>query len=158
MTTSFNATKDKIGYYVGEAAAGNGAIGLLLLATAEAEATLADRATLTTLLGAAGTAEATFTGYVRKTLATPTRTVDNAGDRVLLGGGTVGTPVSVTWVDAGGAVNNSIVKVVFFYEPESSPADTNRLPLMATDITATTDGNDLVLTLHADGFARVISA
>lgn len=155
-STPFNATMDQIGYYVAQAAGGNGSIGVLLLQTVEASTSLSDRATVAAVLGA--NTEATFTNYVRKTLASPTRTVDNALDRVLLGGATVGTPLQITWEDAGGTANNSLSQVVFFYGATGVAVDSGRLPLMATDIAANTDGNDLVLTLHADGFARVVRA
>ena len=157
MTTSFNATKDKLGFFVEEAAGSAGDIQLVLLQAADlqADAVIADHATLAALLAAND--EATFTNYTRKTLATPTRTVDNTGDRVLLGGAAPGTAVQVTWAEAGGAVNNTLGAVVFVYVPAGAADDTTVLPLMATTISASTDGNDLVLTLHDDGFARVIN-
>lgn len=156
MTTSFNATKDQIGYYVAQAASGTPDIQVVLLQSTGlvADAAMADYGTLADVL--AGTSdEATFTNYVRKTLASPTRTVDNTGDRVLLGGAAVGVAHAITWVAAGGAANNTLGKVLFVYAPTSGSADSAILPLMATDITATTDGNDLVLTLSTDGFAIV---
>lgn len=158
MTTSFNATMDKIGYYVEQADAGAGTLGILLLQVAEPDTTLADHDTVAALLTSVGNDEATFSNYVRKTLATPTRTVDDAADRVLLGGADPGTAVQVQWDLAGGVTNNTLVKALFFYDPTGSADDTVRLPLMATDIAASTDGNDLVLTLHTDGFARVTRA
>lgn len=153
MTTSFNATKDMIGHYVLEAIDSNGTIDILLLSSAEADGAMANRATVEDLL--VGSTEATFSNYTRKTLASPTRTVDDENDQVLLGGAPVGTSVQITWEDAGGTTNNTLTKVVFFYNPSDALGDADRLPLMATDIAASTDGNDLVLTLHEDGFARV---
>lgn len=156
MTTAFNATKDQLGYYVSQAATGTPDIQVVLLQSTGlvADSEMADYATLADVL--AGTSEeATFTNYTRKTLVSPTRTVDNTGDRVLLGGAAVGVAYSITWTAAGGASNNTLGKVLFVYAPTSGSADTAVLPLMATDITATTDGNDLVLTLSTDGFAIV---
>lgn len=158
MTTSFNATKDQIGYYVSQAAAaGYPEIEVYLMQTAEADATLADRASLSAIWAQAGNSEANFTNYVKKILPTPTRTVDNTNNQVLLGAGAVGTQVQLTWEEAGGTSNNSLVKVLFCYAATSGAATSAILPLMAIDSTATTDGNDLVVTLHADGFARVVS-
>ena len=160
MTTSFNATKDKIGYYVEQAAvAGYPEIEVYLMKAAEADATLADRATLATIWAAPSTVnqEANFTNYLKKILPTPTRTVDNINDQVLLGGAAPGTQVQLTWEQAGGTTNNTLVKVLFCYAATSGAATSAVLPLMAIDATTSTDGNDLVVTLHADGFARVVN-
>lgn len=157
MTTSFNISKDKIGWYVEDAAGSGSNIELVLLQSTGlvADSVMADYDTLAAVLAGASD-EATFTNYVRKTLAAPTRTVDDSGDRVLLGGAAVGVALEITWGDAGGAVNNTIGKAIFVYTPTGAP-DSSIIPLMATDVTATTDGNDLVLTLHTDGFARVVN-
>lgn len=156
MTTSFNATKDQIGYYVAQAAAGTPDIQLVLLQESglEPDGTLADYANLGAILAGA-TNEATFTNYVRKVLSTPTRTVDNTDDQVLLGGAAPGTGVQITWTAAGGTANNTLAKVLFVYVPTVGATNANILPLMATDVVASTDGNDLIITLHVDGFARV---
>src|SRR5690606_12840663 len=130
--------------------------GILLLQEAQNDASMADNATVEDLLAEANT-EATFTNYVRKTLASPTRTVDDDTDTVYLGGAEPGTEVQIEWSEAGGDTNNTLVKAVFFYDPTGAVDDGDRLPLMATDIAASTDGNDLVLTLHTDGFARVVN-
>lgn len=154
MTTAFNATKDKIGFYVADAAGTGADILMVLLQSSglDADDVMADFATLAAVLG--GNSEATFTNYVRKTLAAPTRTVDNTGNRVLLGGAAVGTPLAVKWTLAGGVTNNTIGVALFVYAPTGAP-DSSILPLMSIDCSATTDGNDLTLTLHTDGFARV---
>ena len=157
MTTAFNATKDKIGYYVEQAAAESGSIGILLLQEAQSDSSMADHATVAAVLAASGNTEATFTNYVRKTLADPTRTVDDDADTVYLGGAAPGTEVQIEWTSAGGTTNNTLEKALFYYSPDGADADDDRVPLMATDIAASTDGNDLVLTLHSDGFARVVN-
>ena len=159
MTTAFNATKDQIGRYVADASTGGyPEIGLYLMRLSEADATLADRDTLADIWAAAGSVnlEANFTNYVVKLLASPTRTVDDVNNRVLLGGAAVGVGLAITYTAAGGATNNTLVKALWCYIPTSGAATSLILPLMATNVSASTDGNDLVLTLNTDGFARVL--
>lgn len=152
---TFNATKDRIGALVLDAQGSGADILVVLLQSAglQADGVMRDHATLGSLLAA--NAEATFTNYVRKTLASPTRTVDNTLDRVLLGGAPVGTPLALLYTSAGGTTNNTLAKAVFVYAPTAA-ADSAILPLMAIPISAATDGNNITLTLHTDGFARVL--
>jgi hypothetical protein len=91
-----------------------------------------------------------ITGNTRKTLDTPSRTLDNTGDRVLL---SVASPI--TWTAAGGTTNNALRKILYCYLPSSTALDSSILPLMATDIVATTQGTDLQITVSVDGFAVV---
>lgn len=155
MTTHFTATVDKIGHYVEQARDTTADLIVVLLQTSglQTDGALADHADLAAVLAATND-EATFTNYVRKTLATPTRTVDGALDHVLLGGAAVGTALTLTYTAAGGTTNNSLGKVLFCYLPAAGAADSLILPLMATDVAATTNGNDLAITLDANGFAR----
>lgn len=151
MTTAFTATADKIGYYVELAAGGTGSIvAYLFKAGGESDGALSDRATLAAVKTT--NTECDFTNYTSATLGSPARSVDSTGDRVRL---TATSPI--TWTAAGGAVNNTIARIIYCYRPAGSPANTLILPLMSTDISATTNGNDLQVTLHADGWA-VVSA
>lgn len=151
---AFNAYKHKIGWYFEQARDTSADIGALLVVSAgnPSDATLVDFTTLTALL--AGTAdEATFTNYARKILplgGTPV-TIDNTLERVVL---TAASPI--TWATAGGALNNTLARIVFYYDPTpGTSTDTTRLPLTAQDIAVTTDGNNLVITLSVDGIALV---
>lgn len=119
--------------------------GVVLLKVAEADATLIDYATLAALLAGANT-EANFTNYARKTSITGTQTVDNTNDR-----NDVDIP-DQTWTAAGGATNNSLVKLIVYYEVSAS--DAGRVPITAQDFVATTDGNDLVAVVASLGFYR----
>ena len=118
---------------------------VLLLQANEAEATLVDHAALDTLL--ASNTEADFTNYSRKTGITGTITVDNTNDRV-----DVDIP-DQTWAAAGGAVNNSLTKLIVAYEESAS--DAGRVPLTHHDFVITTDGSDITAQVNASGFARV---
>lgn len=153
MTTAFTATADKIGWYVEQAADGTGDIvALLFKSGGETDGALTDRATLSAVKS--NNTECDFTNYSAggKVCAAPARAVDATGDRVTL---SVESPI--VWSNAGGTSNNNVGRIIYCYRPASGSTNAQILPLMATDISATTNGNDLQVSLHADGFA-VVSA
>lgn len=113
----------------------NGAGGILLLKANETEADLIDHDELNALLGAAGNTEADFTNYGRKTSLTATITPDDINDRVDL------DFPDQTFSSAGGTLDNTLTKLVTFYE--ESAADTGRIPITHHDFAVTTDGSDV---------------
>jgi hypothetical protein len=117
---------------------------ILLIKTAESDALMKDRATVTAVLS--GSTEADFTNYARKTGLTGVVTVDNANDRVDV------DVADQTWTSAGGASNNTLAKLIIAYQ--DSAADTGRVPLTAHDFVVTTDGSDLIAQVAAAGFYR----
>lgn len=119
---------------------------VLLLQANEAESTLIDRDHVSALLGEAGTTEATFTNYARKTGITGTLTVDDTNDRVDL------DIPDQTWTTAGNGVNNTLTKLVVAYE--ESAADTGRVVITHHDFAVTTDGTNLTAQINASGIAR----
>jgi hypothetical protein len=118
--------------------------GFLLIKTAESDALMKDRATVATVV--ANSTEATFTNYARKTGVTATLTVDTANDRVDL------DIPDQTWTTAGGASNDTLAKLVIFYE--EAAADATRVPISAHDFVVTTDGSDLTAQIATAGFFR----
>lgn len=120
-------------------------LGVVLLKVAQADATLRDHDTLAAILAAANT-EADFTSYVRKTGITATLTVDDTNNWV-----DVDIP-NQTWSPAGGATNNTLVKLIVYYE--EAAADATRIPLTAHDFAVTTDGSDLTAQIATAGFYR----
>ncbi len=120
-------------------------VGILLLKTAESDATLRDYDTVAAILAGSNT-EADFTNYARKTGITGTVTVDNTNDRV-----DCDIP-DQTWSSAGGASNNTLAKAIVFYQ--ESAADSGRVPLTHHDFAETTTGSDITLQVNASGFAR----
>jgi hypothetical protein len=118
---------------------------MLLLKTAEADATLKDRDDVAAIL-ANGSTEADFTNYARKTGLTGTITVDDTNDRV-----DVDIP-DQTWAVAGGATNNTLVKLIIAYQ--EAAADASRVPLTSHDFAVTTDTSDIVAQVNAAGFYR----
>jgi hypothetical protein len=119
-------------------------VGVLTLKTVESDALMKDRTTVADVL--AGNTEANHTNYARKTALTGTVTVDQTNDRV-----DVSIP-NQTWTAAGGALNNTLAKLIVYYE--DSAADSGRLPLTAHDFVTTTDGTDLTVQFAAAGFFR----
>lgn len=156
MSIAFTATMDQIGrYWIDAAGAGYPEIGVYLMRTAEADATLADRATLADIWAAPGNLEATFTNYVPKVLSSAVRTADATANQVLLGGAAVGTGLEIRWTAAGGTTNNTLTRILYCFVPTAGAATSLILPLFSRDMAASTDGNDLVIILHADGAVRV---
>ncbi len=137
----FNIAKGVAAEKINDSAAN---VGIMLIKTAESDALMKDRATLTAIL--TGSTEADFTNYARKTGLTGTVTVDNTNDR---------TDVDVadqTWTSAGGASNNTLAKLIVFYQ--DSAADSGRVPLTGHDFVVTTDGSDLTAQIASAGFYR----
>lgn len=119
---------------------------VLLLKANEAEADLIDHDTVNSLLGAAGNTEADFTNYARKTGISETVNIDDASDET-----TIDAP-DQTWASAGNGTNNTLTKAVVCVQTGAD--DTTLIPLTHHDFSVTTDGTDLTLEFHADGFYR----
>lgn len=138
----FNISKGAVAEMVRDSAAN---LLILLLKTAEADATMKDYDTVADLV--AGTPdEADFTDYARKTGITGTITVDDTNDRV-----DIDAP-DQTWTGAGGASNNTLTDLVFAYQ--NAAADATRIPCTNHDFAVTTDDSDLTAQLNASGFYR----
>ncbi len=127
----------------------NSALVVVLLKTAEADGILQDYNTLGDILAGANT-EADFTNYSRKILTNTELslpTVDDSGNQQF------SDAPDLTYVSAGGAVNNAIVKMLICYDSDTtSGTDANLVPLVALDWVITTDGNDLVAVFGSEGF------
>jgi len=155
MSTSFNITKHKIGWYFEQARDTAGAAIIVILCKStglEADSSIADYDHVAALL-AGSTDEANFTNYARKTISggsNVTITVDDTNNKTLL------DLPDQTWTAAGGASNNTLGAVLLAYDSNTaSGTDTDLLPLLKLDFTATTDGNDLILRFNTEGAARV---
>ena len=137
----FNIAKGALAEKIRDGAAN---VGVLLIKTAESDALMKDRDTIADVL--AGSTEADFTNYARKTGLTGTVTVDDTNDRV-----DVDIP-DQTWTAAGGGTNNTLAKAIVFYNEAGT--DATRIPLTAHDFVVTTDGTDLTAQVAAAGFGR----
>ena len=133
----------------------NSALVVVLLKTVQADATLIDYDTLDAILTAGGgtaNVEANFTNYARKTLTNAdlsAPTVDDTGNEQY------SDAPDQTYTAAGGATNNTIVKALICYDADTTAGtDANLVPLVACGFSAnpTTDGNDMVLRIAANGF------
>jgi len=124
---------------------GGANFGILILKAVEADATLADRATVADILAQAGNVEADFTNYIRKTGLSPTDLgPDNAAETASV------DLANPTWANAGGATNNTTAKLIFFFDEGGT--DATRIPMTFHDFVATTNGNDLNGIVDAAGF------
>ncbi len=125
---------------------------IVLLKAAEADATLEDYDDLAALLLAAGNTEADFTSYGRKTLTDTELAAfpapDDTNNRY-----EVDLP-DQTWAPAGGATNNTLVKLLVCYAPDTAGADGTLIPVTYHDFAVTTDGSDLTAQFDALGFLR----
>lgn len=119
--------------------------GILLLKVNEAAGTLVDYDTVALMLAGSNT-EADFTNYARKTGLTGSITVDDSNDRVDV------DLADQTWTSAGGATNNSLTKLITYYQ--ESAADSGRIPLTHHDFVLTTDTSDITAQVNASGFHR----
>jgi hypothetical protein len=115
---------------------------LLVLKTADSDAVHKDADTVAALLATAAE-EADFTNYSRKVLAGVAVTVDDAGDVADV------DCDDVVFTAAGGASNNTTTDVVIYLHGTN---DGDSVPLVQLDAVFTTDGNDVTLQMHADGF------
>lgn len=145
----FNITKGSLAYYGGLPATNDAFKALLLTTTGlQADATLADHDTVAAIL-AAGNTEATFTNYARQTLSNVLVSVDDANDWVTL------DCDDISWVTAGGASNNTLGKLIIYYDPDTTAsADANNLPISAHSYDETTSGTTLTVVIPATGFAK----
>ena len=126
---------------------------VVLLKASEADAVLIDYDDLGALLLAAGNTEADFTNYARKTLtdielaALPAP--DDVNDRF-----DIDLP-DQTWTAAGGALNNTLVKMLVCYDADTATGvDANIIPVAHYDFATTTDGNDVIAQFNVAGFLR----
>lgn len=90
----------------------------------------------------AGGLEATFTNYgARRVLTAPDITITTNTSTFLVNVAFA----TQNWAAAGGAVNNTISKIVIAYRPTSGTADSGCLVLATQDYSATTTGGALTI-------------
>lgn len=131
----------------------NAGFAVVLVKLAEADGTLEDYDDLSALLGAAGNTEADFTNYARKVLSDADLAAlpapDDTNNRY-----EVDLP-DQTWTAAGGAANNTLVKMLICYDSDTTGGtDANIIPLCHYDFAVSTDGSDLTAQFDALGFFR----
>jgi hypothetical protein len=132
------------------------ALVVVLLKTAEADSALKDYDDLAALL-AGSSVEADFTNYARKVLTdsdlASLPAPDDGNDRL-----DIDLP-DQTYTSAGGASDNTLVKVLVCYDGDTGGGtDSNIIPMLAFDVSATTDGNDYTFEFNASGAGRAQEA
>lgn len=141
----FNVAKGHVSEYavrVLNADPANAEFVIVLLKASVADATAKDYDDLGAVLGDAGTTEADFTNYARKSTPTEvgslTRTIDDVNDRIDL------DVDDITWTAAGNGANNTLTDLLFCYDSDTlAGTDANIVPCTQHDFAATTDGSDL---------------
>ena len=90
--------------------------------------------------------ECDFTNYVRVTLGTKTFVVDDTNDE------TQHQAADITINNAGGATNNTIGAVIVYFLVTN---DSDSPPIVAYDVTKTTNGNPLNIVWPSDGVVKI---
>lgn len=151
----FNIAKGRVNEYVSRVDSNdptNSALVIVLLKAAEADATLQDYDDLGALLAAAGNTEADFTNYTRVVLTDADVTAPTPDDTNNWQNADIADQV---YASAGGASNNTLVKLIICYDGDSTAGtDANLIPLTHHDFAVTTDGNDLTAQIATTGFYR----
>ncbi len=148
----FNIAKGRVNELHDIVDGGTGSLIVVLLKAAQADGTLEDYDTLSAVLAAANT-EADFTNYGRKELVAAgisASTVDDTNNW------RYATIPDQTWTTAGGATNNTLVKMLICYDPDGSGTgtDTTVVPMTHHDFAITTNGGDLTADVGANGYFR----
>jgi hypothetical protein len=132
----------------------NAAFMVMLLKVAESDATLRDYDTFAAILAGSNT-EADFTNYERKNITDTDLAAfpspDDGNDRF-----DIDMP-DIVWVNAGGASNNTLAKLVIGYIADASPSpisDANIVPVAHYEFVVTTSGINIQATVNSAGFYR----
>ena len=146
----FNISRGRIAHYA-TLPATNDALIVVLLKSAglEVDDVLNNYDDLAALLAATND-ECAFTNYARKVITTGvTVTVDDTNNRVDV------DMADLTWTSAGGAVNESVGKLLVCYDADTTTGtDANIIPLTYHDFSVTTDGSNLTAQIDTAGFYR----
>lgn len=151
----FNVARGMVRYYAQIPDANGGLFAALFKAASQSpDTTMADFATLAAIK--ASNTEADFTNYSRQPLtsvASPGGTTiapDMVNDILGIKCG------DVTWLSAGGTTNNSLGRIVFYYNPNTTTSgnDASCVPLTFYQFATTTDGTNRVAQINQLGFWR----
>jgi hypothetical protein len=126
-------------------------LGIVLLKVAETDDTLNNYDTLADLLAGSNT-EANFTNYARVWWDQTNITSPSPDDSANVVEYDIPDP---QWTSAGGATNNTLVKLLVVYDPLGTNVNSNIIPLTYHDFSVTTDGTTLTAIVNASGFYRV---
>lgn len=130
----------------------NGAFIVILLKAAETDAVLKDYLTLDEVLTAVGNTEADFTNYARLQIEAADLAALGAPDNV--GDVYEATLPDQVFLNAGGALNNSMVRCLVGYVDDSTTAtNTSIEPILYYDYVTTTDGTSLLIEFPSDAFS-----
>ena len=147
----FNIARGGVNELVNQVALSTHELVVVLLKTTESDDLLQERTNLTEILQAAGNTEADFTNYSRKVLTTTeinAPTIDNGDDS------RSSFVPDIEWADAGGSLNNSLVKLIICQRPLNQTSTVTTVPLCQYDFIGTTNGTLLTAKAPATGFFK----
>jgi len=143
----FNIAKGRVAEFANRVVTNDPAGSQLVAVLAEGAAndeTIKDFDTLAALLADAGVTEASFVGYTRKDIDSPSIGVDDGGD-------TMDADIpDQTWSSA--QAGNTLTRLFICYDPTGSSADSAIIPLTYHDFNVVTDGTDVVAEINTQGF------
>lgn len=116
----------------------------VLFKSIEIDLLLVRRDDLNAIITIGSSVECDATNYTRKTITASSLVNDSASTYAL-------DIPDQTWSSLGGAVNNTVVKMVVCYELGATDAD--RLPISYHDVSFTTDGTDVTVQIPTEGLA-----
>jgi len=127
----------------------NSGIVIILLKAAEADAVLEDYDDVGALLAAGGNTEADFTNYTRIVYTDSDitgSTVDDTNNRKY------SDMPDPSYTSAGGTLDNTIVKMLYTYDNDTTGGtDSDLIPIAHVDFATTTNGNNLTAILPSTG-------
>ncbi len=108
---------------------------------------------LAALLADAGNTEATFTNFARVELDDTqliAPAIDDGANTL-----TLDLP-DITFTDAGGAANNTLVKAIVCFDPDSTAGtDADIIPIFHFDVAFTTQGLTFTVNINANGIVTI---
>ena len=130
----------------------NAAFVAILLQSSVDDATMKDFSNVGTMLSNISNTEASFTNYTRQVIISADLAAlgvaDNATDTYPI------TFPSLSWVSAGGAINNTMTKLILAFDYDTSTGtDANLVPLCAYDFTGVTSGVTITLEFPTVAFS-----
>jgi len=149
----FNVAKGKVNEYVARVDGNdptNSALIVVAIVSTDTDAAIRDVDTLSALLALSNTAEATNTGYARKTLTdtdVTAPTPDDTNDRM-----DADIP-DQTWTSVS-AGDNWTDLVICYDSDTTGGTDANIVPLTLHDFSVTPNGGDITAQINSAGFYR----
>ena len=140
----FDVGKSTAGFYGAKTLGSTDSLCIMLLTNTVTDTILGAFTTFQAIFTAGGV-EASFTNYAR--IQVVANNVVSIASHVV----TFDITVDPSWASAGGAVNQTLTRLIIGYKPTSGSADTAIIPLGYYDFAGVTDGSNLTAQINALG-------